>query len=464
MKNKRIEKDTLGKVLLPENAYYGAQSRRAKENFPFDHPKQHLEYIYATVIIKKAAARVNNSLGLLDKEKAHAITSACDEILNGGFNQEFIVSPYQAGAGTSHNMNVNEVIANRSNEILGAPLGTYKYIHPNDHVNMSQSTNDVIPAAIRIASLTLLPKLLANIKNLEKAFSDKGKEFADIVKAGRTHLRDALPVTLGQEFTAYQTAIARDRQRINEAQKFLRVLGIGGTAVGTGINTHPKYHALMISELKQLTKLSLISSRNLFEPMQNMADFLNLSGTLRILAQTLVRIGNDLRLLSSGPGTGINEINLPKVQPGSSIMPGKVNPSIIEMLTMVCYQVIGYDQTIFLSSISGQLELNVMLPLIAYDLLEQIKLLTKAIAIFEKKCLRGITANHQMCRWWFEKGVGLGAVLNPLIGYEKAAAVVGQASKMHQSIRNLAVKKRYLTKKQENLLFSRKNLTRPNIK
>lgn len=464
MKTKRLEKDILGKVFVDKNAYYGAQTQRASENFSFTHPSDHLEYIYATVTVKKAAARVNNILGLLDKRRARAIISACDEILKGDFDREFIISPYQAGAGTSHNMNVNEVIANRSNQILGAALGTYKYIHPNDHVNMSQSTNDVIPVSIRIASLLLLPKLLTTIQDLEESIFAKGKEFADILKSGRTHLQDALPVTLGQEFTAYGTAILYDQSRIKIAQKLLQKIGIGGTAVGTGINTHPRYHKLMISELQKLTRLPLVSSKNLIEPIQNTADFLYLSASLRILAQTLVRIGNDLRLLSSGPGAGISEITLPRVAPGSSIMPGKINPSIVEMLTMTCYQVIGYDQAILFAGISGQLELNVMLPLIAYNLLEQIKLLTKSIEIFQKKCIAGIAANQKMCQFWLAKGVGLGAILNPHIGYEKAGELVRTALKTKTSIKTLAIKKGYLTKKQAGRLFSPKNLTRPNIK
>lgn len=459
----RIEHDSLGDIKVPEGAYYGAQTQRALDNFPISGLLPHIGYVCATVYIKKAAAQVNSHLGSLDKKKSQAIVSACDEILSGKLADQFVVDPYQAGAGTSHHMNVNEVIANRANQILGAPLGSYKYIHPNDHVNMSQSTNDVIPAAIRISSLILLPKLIKSLKNTGDHFSQKADEFSSILKTGRTHLQDALPITLGQEFSAYSKAINNDRKRIEHAGRNLLMIGVGGTGVGTGINTHPEYHQLMIQELSKLTKLNLKSSGNLFESMQNTADLLDLSSSLRILAGNLTRIGNDLRLLSSGPNTGFSEITLPPVQPGSSIMPGKVNPSIIEMLTMVCYQIMGLDQAILLASSAGQLELNVMLPLIAFNLLEQIKLLTNAINIFNNKCLVGIKANKKMCQFWFEKSSGIAAVLNPYLRYEKTAVLVQLALKTNKSIKELAVNKGYLTKNQADKIFSLKSLTKPNL-
>ncbi|MBI4991095.1 aspartate ammonia-lyase [Candidatus Gottesmanbacteria bacterium] len=463
MKKTRLEKDILGTIKIPINAYYGAQTQRALDNFPISGLKSHQVYISSIAFIKKAAAITNNKLNLLNNRKAEAIITACDEILKGKFCDQFIVDIYQAGAGTSHNMNVNEIIANRANEILGAPLGSYKYIHPNDDVNMSQSTNDVIPTAIRISCLFLLPKLLKSLNDLAESFSKKSKEFSGIIKSGRTHLQDALPVTLGQEFEAYAKAISYDRQRIEKSAKNLLRIGIGGTAVGTGINTHPKYHLLMISELKKLTKLPLKSSGNLFESMQNTADFLDLSGSLCILSQTLIRIGNDLRLLSSGPRTGFAEVTLFAVQPGSSIMPGKVNPGVVEMLTMVCFQVIGFDQAILLASVSGQLELNVWLPLIAYNLLEQIRLLTNAVQVFEDKCVSKITANENMCRFWLERSLGIAAILNPYLGYEKVVQLVKEALNKNISIKELIKEKKFLNPKIMKKIFEIKNLTRPNI-
>jgi len=463
MKNIRIERDTLGAVEVPKDAYYGAHTARAIKNFPISGLKPHRVYIESIVVIKKAAALVNSKLKLLDSKISNAIVKACNEILAGKFDDWFVVDPYQAGAGTSLNMNVNEVIANRANELLGAPLGSYKFVHPNDHINMSQSTNDVIPAAIRIAALVSLPKLLNTIKRVEKTFQKKSKEFNQILKAGRTHLQDAMPITLGQELSAYGVALTKDRKLIDKATINLYEIGIGGTAVGTGVNTHPKYHSMMVRELSKLTKLLLKSSPNVFESMQNTADFLDFSSSLRTLAQTLIRIGNDLRLLSSGPRTGLSEIILPEVQPGSSIMPGKINPSIIEMLTMVCFQVIGFDLTILLSSQAGQLELNVMLPLIAYNLLEQLNLLTNALESFNKNCLKGLQVNKEICRFWFERSTGVAALLNPYIGYEKAANLVKLSLQTNRSIKELAIEKGYLTQKKVDILFSVKNLTKPNI-
>ncbi len=437
--------------------YYGPETRKALDNFPISGLKPHPVYVSSIVYIKKAAAKVNNHLEILDGKKAQAIIKTCDEILAGKFADQFVVDPYQAGAGTSHNMNINEVIANRASEISRLS------IHPNDHVNMSQSTNDVIPCTIRITCLMLLPELNLQLRKLKDSFSKKSKRFSQIIKSGRTHLQDALPITLGQEFAAYAKALMSDEKRINQAAVNLLKIGIGGTAVGTGINTHPDYHQLMLKELKNLTKLNLETSGNLIESMQNTADFLHLSSMLRILAQTLIRIGNDLRLLASGPKTGLAEINLPEVQKGSSIMPGKVNPSIVEMLTMVCFQVIGFDQAILQASMAGQLELNVMLPLIAFNLIEQIRLLTSAIAVFDEKCVKGITANAKMCQYWFTQSSGIAAILNPHLGYDKTEEVVKISLKTNRSIREIAVQKGYLTSKQANKIFFPASLTNPNL-
>lgn len=463
MEKTRLENDSLGKVLVTKDAYYGSHTARSLSNFPISGQTNHLPLIKAIVSVKKAAASVNHTLKLLDGNKAASIIQACNEILSDKFSDQFVTDVYQAGAGTSLNMNVNEVIANRANELLSAKLGTYKFIHPNDHVNMSQSTNDVIPVAIQIAILMELPALTKAIYDLEKALSKKSREFAQIVKSGRTHLQDALPLTLGNEFGAYAKAIKKDQLRVIRASHNLFDIGIGGTAVGTGLNSHPKYHRFMVKELSILTKLKLRSSDNLFESMQNAADFLDLSSCFRTLSQSLIRIGNDLRLLSSGPKTGLAEISLPAVQPGSSIMPGKVNPSIIEMLTMVCFQVIGFDHAILLASQAGQLELNFFYPLIVYNLLEQMKLLTNAISIFTDKCVVGIKVNKQMCKFWLNRGNGIAAILNPYLGYAKSAELVKESLKRDIPFHKLVLEKGLLTKSQVNSIFSIDKLTKPNI-
>lgn len=461
VQNLRIEHDTIGDVSVPEKAYYGAQTMRAVLNYPISGLKPSKAFIDAVVTIKKAAAIVNNRLGQLPVKKAKAITQACDEILAGKLSDQFVVDPYQAGAGTSHNMNCNEVIANRSNEILGAPLGSYKYLHPNDDVNMSQSTNDIIPAAIRLIVLMNLPLLQKNLNSLSVVFSEKSEEFKDIIKSGRTHQQDALPVTLGQEFSAYALALSNDLQRINRSSENLLKLGIGGTGVGTGINAHQDYHIQIIKELSALTALSLKSNKNLFEAMQNTSDLLEFSSALRVLAQNLIRIGNDLRLLSSGPRSGFAEIKLPKVQPGSSIMPGKINPSIIEMMTMVSFQIIGFDQANLFAAQAGQLELNVMLPLLAYNLNEQIKLLTNAINIFNIKCVSGIQADRNMCKFWFDRSSGIAAILNRFLGYEKTAFVVKLALEQNISIKEVVLREKYLPEDMVTKIFDVKNLTSP---
>ncbi len=460
----RIEKDSIGEVNLPKNAYYGAQTQRAVLNFPISGLKSHTELIDSIILIKKAASTVNKALGLLSADKAREIINACHKILSGNFYDQFVVDIYQAGAGTSLNMNTNEVIANLASKNLGHPLGTYKIIHPNDDVNMSQSTNDVIPTAIRIAILKTLPALVKSLRLLSAVFGKKSRDFSNIIKTGRTHLQDALPITLGQEFGAYYQTILNDMNRIIKSMNNLTKIGIGGTAVGTGINSHPRYHTLMVEELSDLTKLPLKSNQNLFESMQSTADFLDLSSSLRILAQTLIRIGSDLRFLSSGPKAGLAEINLPSVQPGSSIMPGKVNPSIVEMLIMVCFQVIGFDQAILLSSMSGQLELNVMLPLIAYNLIEQIKILTNSVSVFREKCVDGISANKEMCNYWLKKSSGTAAVLNPYLGYDKTAQLVKLSLQTNKPLKGLVVQKGYFTSKQADKIFSVSGLTKPNLK
>src|SRR5512147_248919 len=395
----RVEHDSLGDVHVPAEALYGAQTQRAIQNFHISGLKPRPAFIWSMATIKRAAAEVNRDLGLLDPEQAGAIVQAAQEVINGKWNDQFVVDPIQAGAGTSHNMNVNEVIANRATQILGGKLGEYR-VHPNDHVNMAQSTNDTIPTAIRLGALWRLDELLDTLQDLVEALNTKAAEFDDIVKSGRTHLQDAVPVRLGEEFAAYAKAVERDAERIRGAAEGLRRLGIGGTAVGSGLNAHPEYHARMVRKLSELTGLTLYESDNLFESMQSMADATAFSASLRTLALTLIRIANDFRLLSSGPATGLDEIRLPAVQPGSSIMPGKVNPVMAEMLDMAMFQVIGCDVTIVLATQAGQLELNVMMPVIAHNMFEMMQITIASVRAFADRCVIGLQASEEKATGW----------------------------------------------------------------
>src|ERR1044071_8818555 len=396
----RIEKDSLGEREIPIGVYYGIQTARAVENFPISGWKPFPAFVTAPVQIKKAAARANAALGALDRNIAAAIETAADEALEGKFQDQFVVDPFQAGAGTSHNMNANEVIANRAIELLGGEKGDYSIVNPNDHVNMAQSTNDVIPTAMRLAALDLAAKLMPVLDRLKTSFSEKATEFDQIVKSGRTHLQDAVPVRLGQEFGAYATAIDKNIGRITRATDEMREIGLGGTAAGTGLNATPGYRRRVVEELNQITGYDLRATGDYFEAMQSMSPFVNLSGALRTLATDVMRIANDLRLLSSGPNTGLAEINLPAVQPGSSIMPGKVNPVMAEMTNMVCFQVTGNDAVITAAAQAGQLELNVMMPVIAFDLLMSLTILTNALKALTERCIDDITANEERCRWY----------------------------------------------------------------
>ncbi|HEY3309587.1 MAG TPA: aspartate ammonia-lyase [Desulfuromonadaceae bacterium] len=437
----RIEKDTLGEMEVPVDAYYGAQTARAIRNFPISGLKPHPAFVWATVIIKKCAALSNMATGRLAAELGNAIVAAADEALTGRFNDQFVVDPFQAGAGTSHNMNINEVLANRALELLGRQRGDFSLLHPNDHVNMAQSTNDVIPTAIRLASLELLDPLLEALTGLEQALIDKAKEFDKVLKSGRTHLQDAVPIRLGQEFGAYATAIRKNREGLEGCIAALLELGIGGTAVGTGLNAEPAYIKGIIEELSMATGFQLIASSDPFEAMQNMDPFLALSSALRRAAVNLGRIANDLRLLSSGPRTGLDEIRLPAVQPGSSIMPGKINPSMAEMANMVCFQVIGCDQAIMLAAQAGQLELNVMMPLIAYNLSFALEILSNCVRKFTESCILGITANEEHCRSYLEASLGLVTVLAPSIGYNAAAEVAKESIATGRSIREIVLER-----------------------
>jgi fumarate hydratase class II len=436
----RTEHDSLGDVHVPAEALYGAQTQRATQNFQISGLKPRPAFIWSMATIKRAAAEVNCDLGLLDNERANAIIQAAQEVVDGKWNDQFVVDPIQAGAGTSHNMNTNEVIANRATQIMGGGLGDYR-VHPNDHVNMAQSTNDTIPTAIRLGALWRLDELLDTLHKLVEALNAKAAEFDDIVKSGRTHLQDAVPVRLGQEFGAYARAVQRDAERIKDAAEGLRRLGIGGTAVGSGLNAHPEYHTRMVKKLSELTGLQLYESDNLFESMQSMADAAAFSASLRTLALTLIRIANDFRLLASGPSTGLDEIRLPAVQPGSSIMPGKVNPVMAEMLDMAMFYVMGLDTTVAMAVQAGQLELNVMMPIIAHSLFEAMQVIIGAVHAFTEHAVRGLTANRKKAEGWLAKNAIVVTALNPVIGYSQGAALVKEALKRDMAIRELAIEK-----------------------
>lgn len=436
----RIEKDSLGEVKVPAQALYGAQTQRAVDNFPISGLKPWKAFIWSMAAIKRSAADVNGALGLLDGEKAKAIAQAAGEVMDGKWDAEFVVDPFQAGAGTSHNMNTNEVIANRATQIMGGELGKY-VVNPNDHVNMAQSTNDTIPTAIRLGALWRLDELLGVVSALADALAAKAVEFDGIVKSGRTHLQDAVPVRLGQEFGGYAAAVRRDGERIRRAAEGLRRLGIGGTATGTGLNAHPDYHKNMVKRLSEITGLELRTSDNLFESMQSMADAADFSASIRTLALTMSRIANDFRLLASGPSTGFDEIRLPALQPGSSIMPGKVNPVLAEMTNMAMYHVIGCDTTVALASQAGQLELNVMMPIIAHNLFEMMQVTIGALRAFTERCVVGLTANKEKAEGWLARNAIIVTALNPLIGYQSGAALVKEAVKDNRAITELAVEK-----------------------
>jgi fumarate hydratase, class II len=436
----RTEHDSLGDVHVPAKVLYGAQTQRATQNFQISGLKPRQAFIWSMATIKRAAAEVNRDLGLLDKERADAVIQAAQEIIEGKWDDQFVVDPIQAGAGTSHNMNTNEVIANRATQILGGNVGEY-HVHPNDHVNMAQSTNDTIPTAVRLGALWRLDELVGTLQTLVDALHTKADEFDDIVKSGRTHLQDAVPVRLGQEFGAYARAVERDAERIKQAAEGLRRLGIGGTAVGSGLNAHPEYHARMVKKLSELTGLTLYESDNLFESMQSMADAAHFSASLRTLALTLIRIANDFRLLASGPSTGLDEIRLPAVQPGSSIMPGKVNPVLAEMLDMAMFYVVGLDTTVALAAQAGQLELNVMMPIIAHSLFEQMQVIIGAVHAFTEYAVVGLTANREKAEGWLAKNAIVITALNPVIGYTQGAALVKEALKKDMAIRDLAIEK-----------------------
>ena len=442
----REEKDSLGTFNIPDNAYYGVQTARALDNFPISGLKADADFIKASVYIKKAAAKVNSELKQIDKKVADAIIKAADEVLSSKLREHFVVDIYQAGAGTSHNMNTNEVLANRAIEILGGKKGDYKLVSPNDHVNCAQSTNDFFPTSMRVAALLKSPALFAAIDEITDSFEKKGKDFLHIIKSGRTHLQDAVPVRLGREFQVFSKITSEHKTRIENALSELKVLGIGGTAAGTGLNAHPEFQFWVVSELCKLTKIDFQPSKDLMASMQSMAPFVSVSSALRNFALDLTKIANDLRLMDSGPTTGLSEIKLPAVQPGSSIMPGKVNPSILEMVNQVCFQVIGCASTIDYSAQAGQFELNVMMPVINHNLLFSVEILTRTLNVMNKKCIQGITANEERCKRYAEGSVSNATALNPKIGYLKTAEIVKEAIKTGRTIKEICLEKKILEK------------------
>ncbi len=436
----RIEKDSLGEVKVPRDALYAAQTQRALENFPITGMKPLPAFVWSITLIKRAAAEVNMELGLLEPEVARAIVQAGDEILSGQHHEHFVVDPFQAGAGTSHNMNANEVMANRANQILGFSVeASDKPVHPNDHVNMAQSTNDTIPTAIRLGVLWRLDELLGTLQRFVDVTRAKAEEWDGVVKTGRTHLQDAVPVRLGQEVGAWAKAVERQIDKVEFAAEGLRRLGIGGTAAGTGLNAHPEYHARMVAKLSELTGIRLYESDNLFESMQSMQDAVFFSAALRNLAMDFTRIANDVRLLSAGPTTGIAELTCPTVQPGSSIMPGKVNPVLAEMLNQAMYHIMGNDTTVNLCGAAGQFELNVMMPVIAHNLNEMMQVMIGSAGAFTDKLMAGLMLNRERTESWLSRNPILVTALNPIIGYNNGAKVAKMALAEGKSVREVVL-------------------------
>ena len=458
MPDTRTEKDSLGDIQVPAAALYGAQTARAVQNFPISGLRAHPALVRAIGMVKRAAAEANGHLGGITPERAQAIGRAAQEVIDGALTPQFVVDVFQAGAGVSFHMNANEVIANRANQLLAeaagpnadpsAALGRYEHVHPNDHVNFGQSTNDVFPTAMRLGTLLALEDLYPVLDSLSMAFSRKGSQFDRILKSGRTHMQDAVPIRLGQEFCAYSIAIRRARNRIRRTADGLRELGLGGSAVGTGINTRPGYRTAVIQNLARISGQRLTPAEDMRWAMQSCGPVADISAALRNLALEIIRISNDLRLLSSGPNTGFNEIHLPALQPGSSIMPGKVNPVLPELAAMVCFQVIGNDTALALAVQAGQLELNVMMPAMAYSVLQSITILTNTLRQLDQHCVRGIQANQARCEFYAHSTVALATALNPYIGYARAAEIAKQSIATGRSIVDLVREQNLLTEAQ----------------
>ena len=461
--NYRVEKDSIGTKDVPSDQYYGVQSLRAAENFNITGLTMHPEIINSLAYIKKAAAITNCEVGLLPKNIAAAIVQACDEIISGQFHDDFITDPIQGGAGTSMNMNANEVIANRAIEILGGQKGDYSIVHPNDHVNYGQSTNDVIPTAGKMTSLRLLENLKKELLRLNEAFKLKAKEFDHVIKMGRTQMQDAVPIRLGQEFAAYSMAVSRDVNRIDKSMDEMRTLNMGGTAVGTGINADERYLRRIVPNLCEVSHMDFFQAFDLIDATQNLDPFVSVSGSLKACAVTLSKISNDLRLMSSGPRAGFGEINLPAKQNGSSIMPGKVNPVIPEVVNQVAFNIIGNDVTITMAAEAGQLELNAFEPIIFYCIFQSISTLTQAIRTFIDNCVLGITANETRCRYLVENSVGIITAICPHVGYQKAADIAKKAIKTGESVRTLILQENLLTEAEMEHILDPFQMTAPGI-
>jgi aspartate ammonia-lyase len=459
----RIERDPLGDVQVPADACYGAQTQRAVLNFPISGLRAPADLVTATILVKKAAAEANASLGRLTPDVAAAIVKAADEILSGSLRDQFVVDVYQAGAGTSHNMNANEVLANRASDILGEPRGTYRRVHPNDHVNEGQSTNDVYPTATRLALLLGAASLVAAARELSSSFARKGDEFADVLKTGRTHLQDAVPMTLGQEFGGYAACISRGADDVAHACGQLLELNIGATAIGTSLNAGDDYRRLVVANLARYTSLKLTPAANLFRVTQSMGDILAYSGAMRRLAVELGKIASDLRLLSMGPRAGLSEIALPAVQPGSSIMPGKVNPSVPEMVNQVCFQVMGCDQTIALACEAGQLELNVMMPVIAWNALHASTILREAMKALRARTVDGITADAPRAKALLDRSTAAATALSPYIGYAATAEIAKASITSGRSIRELVLERGLLDARRLDAILSVDAMTRGGV-
>ena len=459
----RVERDPLGELQVPAEAYYGVQTQRAVENFPISGLKAPAALVTATVLIKQACARANGALGRLEREVADAIANAAAEIVSGGLRDQFVVDVYQAGAGTSHNMNTNEVLANRAGEMLGQARGAYTRVHPNDHVNMGQSTNDVFPTATRLSLLLILPDALASAARLAESLEAKAGSFASVLKTGRTHLQDAVPITLGQEFGGYAANVRHAIQELEHAAKSLHELNLGATALGTGINAGDDFTRTAIDNLATATRLPLTPARNRFRVTQSMGDVLAYSGALRRLAVEVDKIASDLRLLASGPRAGLAEVILPAVQPGSSIMPGKVNPSVPEMVNQVCQQVFGCDAAILASSAAGQLDLNVMMPVMAWNALHATTILGNAMRVLADRCVTGIAADEARCRELLDRSTAVATALSPYIGYAETADIAKTAVRTGRSIAEIVRERKLLPDDQLNAILSPDAMTTPGI-
>jgi aspartate ammonia-lyase len=459
----RTERDPLGEFSVPADAYYGIQTARAVANFPISGLRAPTDLVVAAVLVKKAAAQANAALGRLDAAMADAIVRAADEVLGGALRDQFVVDVYQAGAGTSFNMNVNEVLANRSAEILGGNRGDYLLVHPNDHVNMSQSTNDVFPTATRLALLMINGALVVSAHGLAAAFAKKADDFDAVLKVGRTHLQDAVPMTVGQEFGGYADCVARAADEVEHAAKGLLELNLGATAVGTGLNAGEEYASIAIRNLSRYTGLPLKPAANRFRVTQSMGDIVSYSGAMRRLAVELGKIASDLRLLSMGPRAGISEITLPAVQPGSSIMPGKVNPSIPEMVNQVCYQVMGCDVTVAVAGEAGQLELNVMMPVIAWNTIHVSRMLRESMNVLRTRCVEGIEVDAARCRELLDRSTAMATALSPYLGYAKTAEIAKEAVRTGRSIREIVLEKGLMDERQLARILSAESMTSPGV-